>query len=609
MDLFARMAALIAALVAAYVPDVTIASDPAPVTLRYTVGRRGYDGLEAVNLIKQRPDQRQEYSGFHTGHFQNPQLHEFRTLFRFTGVEIPPGSKILSARIRLHPVGVAGRPRLAIHGLLKDWAVPVRRSEQPDARSTTWNDQYQGERRWGAAGAARPGDFDYDGDADHYFEADSKSGEVRMGKPVVLDVTRSFSDQFEQDKNYGWLIVETSQRQDAHANFGLDEPAQLSVKFIAPEGHTVTPPPAAEPQLIAFFLANPEDIRENMSRVDDLPFTGAVFFGKADSGTIGGPDVLQNSVFNPDRAELENYSQFVRDVRFIQQSPSKLQHNFLRINVVPGTLVQKDEPYTWDTRPRGHDMVTMWWDEGFDTVIHNWKVATQVAKDAGLKGILLDSEAYGGHLFNYERLQDALDAGKTIEETKQRVRERAEMMIRASNEIYPDMTIFLLPYLYDRPTYQDEILWLSFLDGLFAAADDRTRIVEGNSMAYYIDARQEFEQMYDRDYDRAPDISAVPAEYLRHLDVGFGLYIDRDGWGEDPELNASAASWQVRVEHAMAVTDSYVWVFQNHVQWWTGESSGIQAYIDATRRAVELARRRVQLLNVGESAVTVPGED
>jgi hypothetical protein len=78
---------------------------------------------------------------------------------------------------------------------------------------------------------------------------------------------------------------------------------------------------------------------------------------------------------------------------------------------------------------------------------------------------------------------------------------------------------------------------------------------------------------------------------MRQVDVGFGLYLNRDGWGEDPELNASSASWQVRVENALRVADSYVWIFQNQPEWWSGKDLP-EAYIDATRRGMELARRR-----------------
>jgi hypothetical protein len=50
-------------------------------------------------------------------------------------------------------------------------------------------------------------------------------------------------------------------------------------------------------------------------------------------------------------------------------------------------------------------------------------------------------------------------------------------------------------------------------------------------------------------------------------------------------------SWQFRVENALKVADSYVWIFQNQPDWWSGKDLP-QAYIEATQRGLELARRR-----------------
>ena len=55
-----------------------------------------------------------------------------------------------------------------------------------------------------------------------------------------------------------------------------------------------------------------------------------------------------------------------------------------------------DEPYGWENRPRYHDPVTMWWAEGFDSVLHNARVAARLARDTGMRGILFDWEPYGG---------------------------------------------------------------------------------------------------------------------------------------------------------------------------------------------------------------------
>ena len=52
-------------------------------------------------------------------------------------------------------------------------------------------------------------------------------------------------------------------------------------------------------------------------------------------------------------------------------------------------------------------------------------------------------------------------------------------------------------------------------------------------------------------------------------------------------------SWQFRVENALKVADSYVWIFQNQPDWWSGKDLP-QAYIEANPDIMK-ARRRVDL--------------
>ena len=97
------------------------------------------------------------------------------------------------------------------------------------------------------------------------------------------------------------------------------------------------------------------------ARLQALPFKGAVFLGAGKKRLDGGRTIIANSVFGPDPIDASEFSEFVEDIGRIQRKPSPLQHNFLRINLtVPGTLKKSDKSYTWDTRPRGDDKVSMW---------------------------------------------------------------------------------------------------------------------------------------------------------------------------------------------------------------------------------------------------------
>jgi hypothetical protein len=138
--------------------------------------------------------------------------------------------------------------------------------------------------------------------------------------------------------------------------------------------------------------------------------------------------------------------------------------------------------------------------------------------------------------------------------------------------------------------------WNAFMDGLVEGVDPQMRLVTANSMSYGFDGLTQFREVYEWAYQRAPEISAVPEKYLRQVDVGFGLWFNAQGWGEDPEFYSSSASWQARVEKALSVADSYVWVFTGGggkmlPDWWSGAHLP-QAYIDASFSALDLASRR-----------------
>jgi hypothetical protein len=337
-------------------------------------------------------------------------------------------------------------------------------------------------------------------------------------------------------------------------------------------------------------LAEPQVLVQDLPRVEQQPFEGAVFFGTADSGNEGW---VVNNVFGPRRIDVEDYAGFIEAGQTLRDAGAKLSHNFLRVNLcAPGTLKPADEPYTWETMPRRDEPVTMWWDDGFDTVIHNMEVAAQVAKRAGMKGMFFDGEEYRGSIFSYAMQEDAKRLGKTYEETQAQVRRRAGQLAEAINRHFPDMTLIMYFFVYrELADGEKDSLWNTFMDGLIEKMDPRMRLVAANSGSYAYVAETRFAKLYDWAYEVAPQISKVPEKYLRQIEVGFGLFCDYKGWDENPELRTSSAQWQTRLENALSVVDSYLWVYSIRPNWWTGAELP-PAYVDATFRALDLARQR-----------------
>ena len=571
------------------------------VTFRYTHGHEGYRAARLILLRRHAPDSawQQWDNDVGTYDYEPPrdELRAARGLVKFTNLRIPAGSKVLSAKLSVDAVRGQGEPKIAVYGLLKPFRAPLRRLHEGAARTgdSTWNSQYHGIQPWGAPGASKAGTgWEYDGDADHFGEPDdtvafTKTKRSETGR-YTFDVTRSLANQVAAGKLYGWLLAEVGGEPRTGVNLRLWN-ATLEITYV-PAGDVARLPLASNKRLICFDMAKLRDVRDNLDRLNELPFHGATFWGIDDGDRPNG--WICNQVFSRYKLRIEDYADFIEAGRVAFRPPSPLTDNFLRVNAcAPGTLDEAEAGYwTWDTGPG--DDVTMWWADGFDAVVHNMGVAAKVAKAAGFKGIILDLEGYQGNILDFSRQRDARELGKTVEQTRVQVRKRVEQLMGAVNREYPDMTLIIIHLMYVGPS--PDSLHNAFIDGVVAAADPRMRLVSGNER-YFLTSREDFFKAYEWDYEQAPKFSAVPDKYLRQFEVSFGVWLGRHGWGAEPELDESPASWQAYLENALGAADRYVWVFYGggsntgQLNWMTGENLP-QAYIDATHRALNLTARR-----------------
>lgn len=562
------------------------------VTERFISGRRGYSGLLGIWLAEYVPDKSINRTDLLVGRvYKNTEL-EWRSLVSFTDLQLPPASKIISANLILNCSQISGKPKIAVYGLLRDFKPAAAEWGEAKPGESTWNSQIHGRTKWGKPGAdSVSSTFEYDGKADRFGKPDSTIEIGSTGK-IVFDVTRSFASQLAADKEYGWLLLSLTKQPETLANFAKHQ-AELKVTYSTPgdsRAHVTNP---LERKLISFRLAEAYAMAENLPRLQAMPYKGAVFLGAGKKRLDGGRTIIANSVFGPDPIDASEFSEFVEDIGRIQRKPSPLQHNFLRINLtVPGTLKKLDKSYTWDTRPRGDDKVSMWWADGFDAVLHNTKVAAQLARKSGMKGLLLDWETYGGNIWSMEYLEDA--AGRSLEKTRAQVRVRAHLFTQVLNESFPEMTLIVIPQLYHHDTH---LFWNDFCDELIVACDPRMRIINGNeSGGYQAVSENEFQKLYDAHYSEALKHSSVPQKFRRQTAVGFGLWLNWKGWSETPEIHSSSAEWQTKIENAMRVSDTYIWVFTGGTDkvmpdWWTGNNLP-DAYLKATRRGLELGMKR-----------------
>ena len=295
-------------------------------------------------------------------------------------------------------------------------------------------------------------------------------------------------------------------------------------------------------------------------------------------------------MFGPNRLQAGDYGEYARAGRELLKPPSPLTANFLKVNVYPGTLDPAVDP-SWNNR--GNLEPSVWFSD-FSVAVNNIGVAARVAKDAGMVGIALDWEVYGANLWQYEEQVDIREQKIDLKQALERVRECGEQFIQAINREFPDMMLLIVPHAYGGRYGGDyELIW-PFLEGLFAAADSRMRIIDGNEDGYNARHIDEFRDLVNRTSGAKLPTPELTKKYRHHIVSGVGVWLERNGWSDQPETrNITPAHWEVKLRDAIRLAEGCVWVFNGGSgslipNWWEAKGSTPivpPAYQDATRRA------------------------
>ena len=335
--------------------------------------------------------------------------------------------------------------------------------------------------------------------------------------------------------------------------------------------------PAAEPaprKLVEWGWDEPDTkfIRENVRRMEELPFDGFVFHVEVRRG--GRKVNLSWEAFGKERFAPEDFREALADLKATEFR--RLTDRFLRVNVTPGVD---------------------WFDDAaWPAVLANAGAAAAFAREARLKGWMFDVEDYGTYVFRYDSRKDA--ATRSFAECRARARERGKALIAPIVEKYPDITLFLtLGWSLSSPDASEKDrkdsrygLLADFLDGMVEGCAPATRFVDGWEPAYPFKRPEQFEDAWRTTHEKGPRWSAAPEAYRRHVEAGFGLWMDYDwrkkGWdAKDPSRNFFApAAFEASVRAALARSDGYVWIYTEKPRWWTGEELPA-AYVEAVRKA------------------------
>ena len=327
----------------------------------------------------------------------------------------------------------------------------------------------------------------------------------------------------------------------------------------------------AQPKLIEFGWGEPNTryIKENISRMEEMPFDGLVFHARY-LAPSGKSLIFSRTIFQPTPitwAQLQPAIYDLTTTRF-----RRFTDNFLRVNVTPGA--------------------PDWFDD-FSAVLSNCALAARFSREGGLRGLFFDLEQYGQQIFHYP---DQKYSGKSFDEYAKKVRTRGEEVMHAFQTAWPDLTIFLAFGYNQEPTQGKDQhnarygLLPAFLDGLFAAARGKTTIIDGYEASYSYATPKQFQHAYDTIHKRNKKFSALPTNYTKHIQAAFGIWIDlysnKKGWDQqnldnnpNPPARLTAA-----LTTALKRTDRYVWLYSEQPKWWTKEQLP-QAYIEAVRVA------------------------
>ncbi|HZT43354.1 MAG TPA: hypothetical protein VFA07_14390 [Chthonomonadaceae bacterium] len=333
-------------------------------------------------------------------------------------------------------------------------------------------------------------------------------------------------------------------------------------------------------RLIEFGWDEPDTafLRRHIGQMQQTPFDGCVFhlaYRKPD-GSAGNFiwECWGKRGFR--KEELQPALDDLKATHF-----GRFRHNFLRFNVCPADLD---------------------WFDDYGAVLANARLAASIARQGGCDGLLFDTEQYNAPLFRYRSQRDT--ATKSWEDYAIQARLRGRQVLEAFQQGYPGLTVFLT-FGYGLPWAQTENgakpladtdygLLAPFLDGMVEAARGRTRIVEGNELAYGFFHPEDFAASRTTLTQGLLPIVSDPARYRRVVSISFGIWLDDDwrhkGWNDqDPAKNPhTPEQFEALVRAALQSADEYVWIYTETPRWWTdsgGSSRLPQAYDHALRNA------------------------
>jgi hypothetical protein len=210
-------------------------------------------------------------------------------------------------------------------------------------------------------------------------------------------------------------------------------------------------------------------------------------------------------------------------------------------------------------------------DDNYQVVVDNWKTAARIAKEGGYRGLFVDTEQYETAVGPFAWTRVKYSGAKTPDEYAAKARERGRQVMRAINEVYPDIhMLWFFGYAANGAARHRTMPYAfvpDFIDGMIDEAKPECRIIDGYEQAYGYKTEASYQAARDLMKNQMRQTSPAPAKFDAIHQAGFGVWMDCHGWplGWDPGDFRNnyylPEEFEYSLHQALQYTDQYVWLW------------------------------------------------
>ena len=322
-----------------------------------------------------------------------------------------------------------------------------------------------------------------------------------------------------------------------------------------------------------------EEFRDNIKLIEASPFDGTAirFYVKDDEGK---PVAIFGAGVN--RPWKFEWFQPAIDILKSIQSPV-VRESFISVSLaIPAT-----------------QFADAFDDEGWKNIVGHFRILARVAKQAGLKGIMMDLEAYSSTVVKFSA---GTQKDKTFDEYAAKVRQRGRELMTAMAEEYPDMTLFTLflnsgfamgawggdPRSSLASPKGHYGLMPAFINGWLDAIPPQMTVVDGMEHSY----PHSTEIAYLRRVNAARNTGIAfvakenRAKFRAQVQAGLAIYMDAflihqkdvhsDVYTDPPLEGPLVDRLRQATMSALDAVDEYVWVFDENYRFWPTSNSRVE---------------------------------